>query len=787
MSKLVILKLGEGSFEQGFPVTLLLGEEGQQFPVQVTARLPQSTEIPRLYKKWRSAYSEIGKNTRKLEKPEMQVTNVSSREDCKLAAQELIDSFNDWLKSIEFLPVRDKLCQQLMPSNIVRFLLETEEIQLQRLPWHEWDFFADYPHAEIAISPSTFEKVEPGYNFSNKVKILAILGDSTGIDVKADGQILEKLPGANVKLLVEPQLQDINHQLWEEGWDILFFAGHSQTELTKGQIYLNTTDRLTVEELKFALKTAINRGLQIAIFNSCDGLGLAHDLADLHIPQIIVMREDVQDKVAQEFLKSFLKEFSLGESFYLAVRKARERLQGLEQIFPSASWLPVIYQNPAHIPPTWEDLGGKIQLEQEIVNPNNLSRLKNFPSSIKGNNQRKNRKKKFINILLASIFATGIIWGIRQMGMLQKLEIAAYDEFIQMRPTEKPDSRLLVVEATELDINKNKYGFPLPDGILAQAIGKLKQYQPVVIGLDIYREEPKKFGHAELVKQLRENNNVIAVCRVSDTRDPNNPGIEPPSGVPQERLGFADVVRDSDGVVRRHLLFLTPENNSPCQTDHAFSVRLALDYLATKHNIQPKPSPTGDLQLGNVVFQPLPVSGNVSGYHNIDGLGSQILLNYRSTGNVAEKVTLSRLLDGKIKPEAVQDRIVIIGVTGSTDFVNTPYREMPGVLLQAHKVSQILSAVLDKPKRSLLKTWSQEADILWIWGWSFVGGLLVWRSLQPLLLVVVIIAVNIALTGVCLILFINGYWVPLLPSIFALLLVSGGFVVYYGQNPKGWE
>jgi CHASE2 domain-containing sensor protein len=778
MSKLVTLKLGEGSFEQGFPVTLLLGEEGQQFPVQVTARLPKSPKIPQLYESWRLAYGEIGKNTRKLEKPETQITNVSIREDCKLAAERLIDSFNDWLKSTEFLPIRDKLCQQLMPSNIIRFLLETEDIQLQRLPWHEWDFFGDYPHAEIAVSPSTYEKVEQGSNFSSKVKILAILGDSTGIDIKVDGQILEELPGADVKFLIEPQLQDINHQLWEEGWDILFFAGHSQTELKKGHIYLNQNEKLTIKDLRFGLRTAMTKGLKIAIFNSCDGLGLAHDLADLHIPQIIVMREDVHDKVAQEFLKSFLKEFSLGQSFYLAVRKARERLHGLEQVFPNASWLPVIYQNPTHIPPTWEELGEKSQLKKERETPHSSSILPKF-SSRTDNNKRENRKNKFINILLASLFATGCVWGVRQMGMLQKLEMAAYDEFLQMRPTEKLDSRLLVVEATEVDISKNKYGFPLPDGILAQAIGKLKQYQPVVIGLDIYREEPRKFGHAELVKQLRESDNVIAVCRVSDTRDPNNPGIEPPSGVPQERLGFADVVRDSDGVVRRHLLFLTPENNSPCQTDHAFSVRLALDYLARKHNIQPKSSPTGDLQLGNVIFQPLPVSGNVGGYHNIDGLGSQILLNYRSTGRIAEKVTLSQLLDGKVKQETVQGRIVMIGVTGSTDFVNTPYEQIPGVLLQAHKVSQILSAVLNKPKQSLLKTWSQEADLFWIWGWSFVGGLLVWRSLQPLLLVVVITTVNITLTGVCLILFINGYWVPLVPSIFALLFTSGGMVVYY--------
>lgn len=68
------------------------------------------------------------------------------------------------------------------------------------------------------------------------------------------------------------------------------------------------------------------------------------------------MREPVPDAIAQEFLKHFLTAFASGKSFYLSVREAREKLQSLEQYFPCASWLPVICQNPAEIPPTWESL-----------------------------------------------------------------------------------------------------------------------------------------------------------------------------------------------------------------------------------------------------------------------------------------------------------------------------------------------------------------------------------------------------------------------------------------------
>jgi hypothetical protein len=71
---------------------------------------------------------------------------------------------------------------------------------------------------------------------------------------------------------------------------------------------------------------------------------------------MIVMREPIPDREAQEFLKNFLSAFSTGETLYQSVRDAREKLQGLEDVFPCASWLPVIFQNPAEMPLTWRSV-----------------------------------------------------------------------------------------------------------------------------------------------------------------------------------------------------------------------------------------------------------------------------------------------------------------------------------------------------------------------------------------------------------------------------------------------
>lgn len=368
MGKLVILKLGGGNFEQGFPVTLQIGEEGSRPSAELTGQLPPAPKLPECYREWRSTYRNLGLSVR-LEKPKKQTTQVSVTQPCTDAAKLLKEGLNDWLNSEDFRPVKEGLLKKLQPSEVVRLIIQTEDFQHQQLPWHLWEILLeDYTKAEVALSAPQYDRVTVHETPRKTVKILAILGNSEGIDVQADRAMLEQLPGAEITFIVEPDRQELTDALWEQGWDILCFSGHSSTEGQTGRIYINKTDSLTVGELKNALRKAIERGLCLAVFNSCDGLGLARDLADLHIPQVIVMREPVPDLVAQEFLKYFLKSFARGESFYLSVREARERLQAIEDKFPCATWLPVICQNPAEMPPTWQGLGGICaDISQEVI------------------------------------------------------------------------------------------------------------------------------------------------------------------------------------------------------------------------------------------------------------------------------------------------------------------------------------------------------------------------------------------------------------------------------------
>ena len=813
MSKLVVLKLDGNLEEQGFGVTLEIAEEGEARTVAIAGSLPANPNLAARLDEWEKKYRHAGAAYRlkhnncfrhwlgmgwgQLPTLSLGSTRIKPKgirfdvtrdelEQCQQSAEELKADIADWLGSKDFLPVNNKIRSKLNPDEPIRLLICTQNSQVEKLPWHIWDFFADYSQAEVALSSPTFEEPKLLPTAKANIKILAILGHSEGIDINADRKILENLPDADITFLVEPKPEQISDRLWEQNWDILFFAGHSETQEDRGRIYINKKDSLTMGELKYGLAKAVERGLQLAIFNSCDGLGLAKQLAELNIPQTIVMRQPVPDKIAQTFLKYFLKEFASGKPFYLAVREGRQRLHDdFERHFPCASWLPVICQNPAVIPPTWNQLLGKSPSPPDpvLVSPQALPVISN--SWWRG----------WETVAVSSVVATSLVMGMRSLGILQPLELHAYDYLMRLRPNEGADPRLLLVLMTDADINaqspEEREGNAISERILEQALAKLEPHLPRAIGLHFYRESPVGKEYGNLADRMTQSDRVIALCKYGK----KNQGISPPPEISPERQGFSNVLRDSDGVIRRQLLAV--ESPDPCQDNYSFSIQLARRYLSDRgiREIELTFS-DGLLQLGDTVFNIL--EPNSGGYQDIDARGHQVLLNYRATRQIAETITVTQLLKGEFNPDLVRDRLVIIGPSAlrlNQRLWLTPYSkgrgfiwEETGIEIQAQMVSQILSAVLDE--RPLISSWPEPSEMFWIWCWSLVGGILAWQSSSRLserfsvgdaarthLLPRMALAL-ILLSGSCFSLLLQGSWVPLVPSALALVATAGGTASY---------
>ncbi|MDY7005381.1 MAG: pentapeptide repeat-containing protein [Cyanobacteriota bacterium] len=376
--KLVILNFEGGNLAKGFTrIKAYIWSDSHPLPMDITSKLPSNSEISQLYQQWSQKYQKLTELYQHLNFPPRikikkdQATNVSIKDTQEIISQiqELEKKWrsllNNWLNFPSFARIENQLRTKINPSDKVRLIIQSEDNLMQRIPWHLWNFFSDYQFAETAIALPEANRVEKLNIAREKIRILAIFGQDEGLNIQADKQYLENLPDeAETFSLVKPTRQELDQKLWDEkGWDIICFSGHSQSEKdgSTGYFDLDNQTKIKIEELENALKTVISRGLKLAIFNSCDGLGLARQFAQLHIPAIIVMREPVPDVVAQEFFQNFLQLFSSGKSLYISVREAREKLQVMEDKFPGASWLPIICQNPAEAPPNWRDLHGIYQ------------------------------------------------------------------------------------------------------------------------------------------------------------------------------------------------------------------------------------------------------------------------------------------------------------------------------------------------------------------------------------------------------------------------------------------
>jgi CHASE2 domain-containing sensor protein len=384
----------------------------------------------------------------------------------------------------------------------------------------------------------------------------------------------------------------------------------------------------------------------------------------------------------------------------------------------------------------------------------------------------RNRTPAAVVIGAIGLLATGLVLGVRQLGGLQSLELAAYDRMVQIVPEPAPDPRILVVGVTEADIQTQKR-FPLADQTYAQAIRQLQKHQPRAIGLDIYRDIPQEPGRGELLAELRAPN-IVAITLLSD------PIIPAPPGLPSEQVGFNDAVLDSDNVVRRNLMIADVGD----KTYLSFALRLALIYLdSEKIKLQGVPDEPNIAQLGKTSFLPMPP--DFGGYHDIDNRGYQIMLRYRGR-NVAEQVSLGAVLRGELKPEQVKNRVVLIGTTAPSakDIVLTPYSptetgssRIPGVIVHAQMLSQFLTAATQG--NATLWVWQDWQEILWIGGWAMLSGWVSWQVMRrPSVMILLQSGVFMGAIAIGFLCFTQNGWIPIVAPVAAIFVV-GSLVILY--------
>ena len=573
------------------------------------------------------------------------------------------------------------------------------------------------------------------------------------------------------KLAVRPR--DIQRAMLDNQPHIVHFSGHGTQD--EGLVFENE-----IGESKLVSKAALARFFKVfaskiecVVLNGCYSVMQAEAIAE-HINYVIGMSQAIGDQAAIEFAVGFYDALGAGSTIEVAydVGCSAIGLAGIEEHLT-----PVLLKKD------------HISLPQKTKKQFNIL-LRSLPTT-----------------LLTSIGITTLVVLTRLSGVLEPVELLFFDQMMRFPRREEPDERLLLIQITPDDIQKygRGQGTSLPDKTIGELLKMLVDLKPGVIGLDLYREFPTQ---DENLKQLfkKEDNNIFAVCKVA-APESNSLGTTPPPGyeIPFNRIGFSDFSEDRDHVVRRQLLRMDTKDidKSPCgkrQTMDSFSFKLAQKYLSKNKKEYKSTKNSIDLASGNIVLQRL-FGSTTGGYQSIERLlgAYQVLLNYRPAcrrGNTSvpecsphkiaqQEITVTDALKGKLlNKNSVEDKIVLIGtkIDGIDFLLPTPFSfgeqepRMPGLIMQAQMVSQLISAVEDK--RPLLRVWSIEYEIGWILLWSVVGGIVVQFCPSNKILILSEIVAVTSLYVVCLIFFTQfQLWIPWIPPAFSLLRTSGFVVV----------
>jgi len=227
----------------------------------------------------------------------------------------------------------------------------------------------------------------------------------------------------------------------------------------------------------------------------------------------------------------------------------------------------------------------------------------------------------------------------RYFGLFQPLELFAFDLLVKMRSPQIRDNRVVIVGIGEEDVEKIGTAL-ISDGIYAKLLEKLLKFQPVVIGLDVYRDVPIPLGTDELTKIFENNKNIIGIEKmIGDNRQYRVKAS--PILKAKKQIGFNDVILDQDNKIRRALLALYRGDNLQV----SLGMYLASLYLEKKNINLEITEKDKYWKFKNTVF--IPFKSNDGGYSNADSGGYQILLNYRGNVNHFETVSLFDVLDNK--------------------------------------------------------------------------------------------------------------------------------------------
>jgi adenylate cyclase len=354
-------------------------------------------------------------------------------------------------------------------------------------------------------------------------------------------------------------------------------------------------------------------------------------------------------------------------------------------------------------------------------------------------------------LVLAGLWGLGVYLAhsYGHLRFLDRAESAMADLRMLVRGARAPPDLLTIVAIDDAVVTQNG-SYPLARIDLARVVGAIARLQPKVIAVDLLLvDKGADDGDDALAKSLAERPAVIAAAAVFPKASQsvfaeNDEG--PLALLPRAekfllplkkfadhaQIGVANVATDQTGTPRAiPMLFRTSD-----RIEMSFPLRVAVLATGKEPTIEPN----------RLILDQRSIPTDVD---------HALSITYYGPGRTIRTISAVAVLAGGVDPDAIRNRIVVVGstVTGGGDFFPTPFEPvMPGVEILSTAITQLMAGESLSRDRSV-----RIADgIVTVMLPMVLVGLLAWH--RSALGLVAVAAVTLIWAGAIFLAFSSGIW-----------------------------
>lgn len=477
--------------------------------LELTATVPYPQKLMERYDRWQQAYyyyyralpTAAAEHTSALRgRPgiggNIPVPQTELRSQLAQVGERLVGDLHSWLESGELIDIRRQLNKRDQPQASITLFITCADMELRRLPWETWELTTEFGQGapiRIARSPVNISvAANPPRQKRRKARALVIIGDDTGLNFKQDLEAIDRLKtlveikkigwqrGKNKTELID-QVRDAIRD--PDGWDMLFFFGHSnEAAYLGGEIAIAPQTPISMRDLASDLTEAKRNGLQFALFNSCKGLDIAHQLVTLGLNQVVIMREPIHNQVAQYFLLQFLTRLAQYDDVHTALQKATKALKAEKNMAYPSSYL---------VPSLFSHRGAELFQLQPVEWRAKLAKL--WPTRKQG-------------MALGAISVLSLLPPVRDSLLAGRLWTQAVVHQIVRRPLRSEMSPpVLLVHIDDESVSRgiqNRDVYPINRAYLSQLLDRVVELESQVIGIDYLLDTEKIDNNHKLAASI---------------------------------------------------------------------------------------------------------------------------------------------------------------------------------------------------------------------------------------------------------------------------------------------